>query len=156
MSRHRRGLGGDQHSVLCRTERDVAYRHDQELLMMMMGVAIGFVEDHPKNIAFYREGEPHTKEVHFCKYCFYAQVQFEPPRHADHCIVRQFRAAMKKCHEHIQWHDYSHDNDWFNYYWPIARKIRWGFRWLESYPITNKKLPKAPKGWHPEYMPYGV
>ena len=71
--------------------------------------------------------------MNFCRYCGFPQIQFEKPRHADHCIVRQIRAALKISQEHWPWRRWRH-NLWEVDLFDRGRdrqRLRAGLAWLE-------------------------
>lgn len=126
-----------RHSPLCRREKEVAFRHDMDIILHIAALAGEFIENRPPRVTIRRAGEPEkSTEVRFCKSCGFPQVQFEHPRHNKGCIVRQLRGAVKRAFQHMEWHDgwMGHAdyvvNREYKYDYPTIVRIRQGFRLL--------------------------
>jgi len=133
-----------KHSPLCRTDAEVAMRHDHSLLFWATYEALKFISPTPPPFAFQRAGEPEKPlEIYRCLCCGGLQEQFQRPVHADNCIVRRLLAARRMAREHTEIHDFGHDIYADEFRGRNAIDLRLAIRWLETGEAATK--PRKPK-----------
>lgn len=105
-------MNNKHHSPLCKINPEVAWRHDRELFLEVYGMAIRFIENRPPNMVIRDAGADKETEIRCCRYCGHPQVQFEKPRHENHCIIRKMRGCIRKSREHMELHDMDKWHPW--------------------------------------------